>query len=51
MQFLDGTWKTYGNGLNRNNPTDQVVAGINYIKQRYGTPQNAVAFWQKNHWY
>lgn len=51
MQFLDGTWNTYGKGLNRNDPEDQVVAGINYIKQRYGTPQNAVAFWQRNGWY
>lgn len=50
MQFLDSTWKNYGIG-NRDNPVDQVVSGINYIKKRYGTPQNAVAFWQQNGWY
>ena len=50
MQFLDGTWKSYGVG-DRNDPVDQVVSGINYIKKRYGTPEKAYAFWQKNHWY
>lgn len=50
MQLLDGTWK--GTGITKtSDPAKQVEAGIRYIKQRYGTPQNAVAFWQKNGWY
>ena len=33
--------------------TSQIQWGLNYIKQRYGTPVLALAFWnrQKPHWY
>lgn len=35
----------------RTNYKVQVAWGMDYIKARYQTPQNAWAFWQKNHWY
>jgi hypothetical protein len=50
MQFLDDTWGNYGY-KKTSDPVTQVEAGIDYIKSRYGTPANAVAFWQKNGWY
>lgn len=50
MQFLDNTWDNYGHTKTAD-PVQQVVAGIDYIKQRYGTADNAKTFWQKNHWY
>lgn len=49
-QLLNSTWKTYGKG-DRNNPVDQVAAMARYVKQRYGTPEAAIAFHQKNGWY
>jgi hypothetical protein len=35
------------------NPTTQIDWGMRYIKQRYGSPTRALAFWQANspHWY
>jgi hypothetical protein len=33
------------------NPRVQTVNGLRYISGRYGTPENAEAFWQNNHWY
>ncbi|WP_353740065.1 transglycosylase SLT domain-containing protein [Phosphitispora fastidiosa] len=50
MQFLDSTWGNYGY-QKTSDPVKQVVAGIDYIKKRYGTPQKAVAFHQQNGWY
>jgi soluble lytic murein transglycosylase-like protein len=50
MQILDNTWGQCGS-TKTSNPVQQVVAGIDYIKQRYGTADNAKAFWQQNHWY
>lgn len=35
----------------RTNYKVQVSWGMDYIKARYGTPQNAWSFWQKHHWY
>ena len=29
----------------------QINWGLNYIKQRYGTPSGAWAFWQEHNWY
>ncbi|WP_134904715.1 transglycosylase SLT domain-containing protein [Paenibacillus polymyxa] len=52
FQFLDGTRKSYGgNSVNWNDPTQQALAGVQYIKDRYGTPEKALAFWDKNKWY
>jgi hypothetical protein len=50
FQFLNGTWG--GTGVSKtSDPVSQSVAAVNYIKQRYGTAQNALAFWQRNGWY
>lgn len=35
----------------RTNYKVQVAWGMDYIKARYGNPQSAWTFWQKNHWY
>ena len=35
----------------RTNYKVQMKFGFEYIKARYGNPQSAWAFWQKNHWY
>lgn len=35
----------------RTNYKVQVAWGMDYIKNRYGTPQNAWNFWQSHHWY
>jgi LysM repeat protein len=32
-------------------PAVQAANGMAYIASRYGTPTNALAFWQANHWY
>jgi hypothetical protein len=50
FQFLNGTWN--GTGVSKtSDPVAQSVAAVNYIKSRYGTAQNALAFWQRNGWY
>lgn len=52
FQFLDGTRKNYGgNSVNWSDPYEQAKAGLKYIKDRYGTPQKALEFWDKNKWY
>jgi Transglycosylase SLT domain len=33
------------------NPVEEAQGGIRYIQQRYGTADNAVAFWRQHHWY
>jgi hypothetical protein len=37
----------------RTNPATQIKWGLNYIKERYGSPSRALAFWlsQSPHWY
>jgi hypothetical protein len=52
-QFLASTRANYEKkmGLNYNNPVDQLVMMSQYVKDRYKTPQQAIAFWDKNHWY
>ncbi len=32
-------------------PQGQIEWGLHYIKQRYGTPSAAWAFWRQHHWY
>ncbi|XEC97057.1 transglycosylase SLT domain-containing protein [Paenibacillus tarimensis] len=52
FQFLDGTRKNYGgNKVDWSDPYQQSVAGLKYIKDRYGTPEKALQFWDKNKWY
>lgn len=50
FQFLDSTWKGYGVPKTAD-PAMQTEAGIRYIKKRYGTPQKALEFHQRNNWY
>jgi len=52
FQFLDSTWATVG-GSKTSDPALQSQYGLQYIKQRYGTPSAAWAFWQSQspHWY
>jgi hypothetical protein len=52
-QFLASTRKQYENktGLSYNDPVNQLIMMYQYVKDRYGTPQNALNFWNKNHWY
>jgi Transglycosylase SLT domain len=35
----------------RNNAATQVKWGLNYMKDRYGSPCGAWSFWQSNNWY
>ena len=52
FQFLDSTWATVG-GTKTSDPGLQSQYGLQYIKQRYGSPSKAWAFWQAQspHWY
>lgn len=49
-QFLDSTWKGYGIAKT-SDPALQVEAMARYIKARYGTPANALAFHNSHNWY
>ena len=33
------------------NAVEEAQGGIRYIQKRYGTADNAAAFWRKHHWY
>ena len=33
------------------NAVEEAQGGIRYIQQRYGTADNAMAFWRSHHWY
>ncbi|MGA5700445.1 transglycosylase SLT domain-containing protein [Peterkaempfera bronchialis] len=35
----------------RTNPVTQIKWGLNYMNERYGSPNAAWAFWQTHHWY
>lgn len=50
FQFLDSTWATVG-ARKTSNPLAQAVAGMKYIKSRYGSPSAAWAHEQQFHWY
>lgn len=52
-QFLNSTRSNYEKktGLNYSNPVHQLVMMAEYVKDRYGTPEKALAFWDKNKWY
>ena len=49
FQFLDGTWGPYGKKTS--DPNKQAMYGLEYIKDRYGSPAAAKAFWEGHHWY
>lgn len=43
MASAGADWKT--------NPKTQIKWGLDYMKDRYGSPCGAWNFWQANHWY
>lgn len=50
FQFLDGTWQ--GTGIPKTaDPVAQTQAGLDYIKNRYGTPNQALTFHNEKGWY
>ncbi|AWY07621.1 hypothetical protein SEA_YOSIF_57 [Streptomyces phage Yosif] len=51
-QFLDSTWELVGMEKT-SDPERQIEAGLRYIAAVYGTPSQALAFWQSHdpHWY
>lgn len=50
FQLLDSTWA--GTGIRKtDDPTKQAIAGLRYIKSRYGSPEGAWSFWSKHKWY
>jgi SLT domain-containing protein len=49
---LDETRKDYGGDkVNWNDPMQQSVAGLKYIKAKYGDPVKALKFWDEKKWY
>lgn len=52
-QFLDSTRKDYEKkyGIKYDTPVNQLILGIRYVQDRYGSPQKAMEFWNKNKWY
>ena len=52
-QFLNSTRSAYEKktGLNYNDPVNQIIMMAQYVKDRYGTPQNALNFWNSHQWY
>jgi hypothetical protein len=50
FQFLDSTWATVG-ARKTSSAQGQAIAGMKYIKQRYGSPAGAWAHEQKFGWY
>lgn len=49
-QFLNSTWKTVG-CEKTSDPYKQIDCTLDYVEARYKTPQGAIKFWNKNHWY
>jgi hypothetical protein len=55
-QFLPQTWANYKYPYMPKEPSVQIKAGLRYITVRYGSPCNALSFWnhkasQGNPWY
>jgi len=50
FQFLNSTWGSVG-GTKTSNPGLQAQYGLQYVKNRYGTPTSALAFHNRNNWY
>ncbi|MNI44466.1 Transglycosylase SLT domain protein [compost metagenome] len=49
FQFLNQTRKNYGgSSVDWSDPYQQAVAGLKYIKDRYGTPEDALRYWDEN---
>jgi hypothetical protein len=51
-QFLDTTWASVG-ATKTASASGQIAAGLKYIKERYGSPNNAYSQWlsRSPHWY
>lgn len=49
FQFLNGTWGAYGEKTS--DPRLQAQYGMQYIKDRYGSPEQALAFHESHNWY
>ena len=43
MASAGADWKT--------NPATQIKWGLDYMNDRYGSPEGAWTFWQNHHWY
>lgn len=52
-QFLKSTVQQYEKkmGISYSTPYNQIVMTAQYVKDRYGSPEKALAFWDKNKWY
>jgi len=52
-QFLASTARAYGLSPGDTNPMNQIVAGLKYIRDAYGTPMRAWGAWlnRSPHWY
>lgn len=52
-QFLNSTRQNYEKkmGISYSDPVNQIIMTMQYVKDRYGTPQKALAHWDKNKWY
>lgn len=50
FQFLDSTWAGVG-ATKTSDPVAQADAGAKYMKNTYGDPSGARAFWEANNWY
>jgi TP901 family phage tail tape measure protein len=46
---IPATWAAYGGKTT--DPGAQIRDGISYMRDRYGSPNAAAAFWQGHHWY
>lgn len=50
FQFLQSTRDNYGLGLNAD-PKQQILAGLRYVSDRYGSPTAALSFHDQKGWY
>jgi hypothetical protein len=52
-QFLNSTRANYEKktGLSYDDPVNQLIMMMQYVQDRYGTPDAALSFWDKNKWY
>ena len=50
-QFMPTTWANYGFPYMPKDPAIQIVAGLRYIKVRYSTPCQALAWHLAHNWY
>ncbi|MEV8523267.1 MULTISPECIES: transglycosylase SLT domain-containing protein [unclassified Streptomyces] len=51
VQALPGSKMASAGADWKSNPATQIKWGLNYMKERYGSPCGAWNFWQQNSWY